>query len=73
MTSAERKIKLVEKILNLDDDTIERVEEVLKNNTMDNSTIVAHSIAGREISLEEYRQKNERAMKGYNEGKFKTS
>lgn len=73
MTIAERKIKLVEKILNLDDDTVARVEEVLKNKTFDNSTIVVHNINGQEISLKEYRKKNKLAMKSYSEGKFMTS
>lgn len=73
MTIAERKIKLVEKILNLDDEYVVRLEKILESESIDNSTIVAHTINGREISLKEYRKKNERAVRDYAEGKFTTS
>ncbi len=73
MNIAERKIKLVEKILQSDDDTFVRYEEILKSENLDDSTVVAYSIDGRGISLKEYREKNERAVKGYSEGKFTTS
>lgn len=73
MTIAERKIKLVEKILNLDDDTVARIEEILENESFEDATIVAHTIDGKEISLKEYREKNKLAIKGYSEGRFTTS
>lgn len=41
MTIAERKIKLVEKILNLDDEYVVRLEKILESESIDNSTIVA--------------------------------
>ncbi|MBK5213190.1 MAG: hypothetical protein JJE55_05975 [Flavobacteriaceae bacterium] len=74
MNIAERKIKLVEKILRLvNDENVARFEEILENESLESSTVVAHSINGREISLKEYREKNERAVASYAEGKFKTS
>lgn len=73
MNIAERKIKLVEKILHSDEETVARFEEILKSENLDDSTVVAYSIDGREISLKEYREKNERAVKVYAEGKFSTS
>jgi hypothetical protein len=74
MNIAERKIKLVEKILRLvNDENVSRFEEILENESLKNSTIVAKSVNGREISLQEYREKNERAVTDYSEGKFKTS
>ena len=73
MNIAERKIKLVEKILRLDEENVARFEEILENESLESSTIVAHTINGRAISLQEYRKKNERAVAGYAEGKFKTS
>jgi len=74
MNIAERKIKLVEKMLRLiNDENVSRFEELLENEALNNSTIVAHTINGREISLQEYRNKNERAVADYSEGKFKTS
>jgi hypothetical protein len=74
MNIAERKIKLVEKILRLvNDENVSRFEEIFENESFKDSTIVAKSINGREISLQEYREKNERAVTDYLEGKFKTS
>lgn len=74
MNIAERKIKLVEKILHLvNDENVARFEEILENESMKDSTIVAHSINGREISLKEYREKNKSAFTSVIEGKFKTS
>lgn len=74
MNIAERKIKLVEKILHLvNEENVGRFEEMLEKEAFEDSSAVAHSINGREISLKEYREKNERAVKGYAEGKFTTS
>lgn len=74
MNIAERKIKLVEKILRLvNDENVSRFEEILENEFLKESTIVAKSVNGREISLQEYREKNERAVVEYSGGKFKTS
>jgi hypothetical protein len=74
MNIAERKIKLVEKILHLvNDENVERFEEMLENESLKDATIVTHSINGREISLKEYRERNERAEASYAEGKYKTS
>lgn len=74
MNIAERKIKLVEKILRLvNDENIARFEEILENESLSSSTVVAHSINGREISLQEYREKNEHAVDSYKDGKFKTT
>lgn len=73
MSIAERKIKLVEKILNSDEETVARFEEIFGSGSIDDSTVVAHTIGGRAISLKDYREKNERAVKGYAEGKFSTS
>ncbi|CAM3335847.1 hypothetical protein [Aequorivita lipolytica] len=74
MNIAERKIKLVEKILHLvNDENVARFEEMLENESLKDSTVVTHSINGREISLKEYREKNERAEASYAEGKYKTS
>ncbi len=74
MNIAERKIKLVEKILRLvNDENVSRFEEILENESLKESTIVAKSVNGREISLQEYREKNERAVVEYSGGKFKTS
>ena len=74
MNIAERKIKLVEKILHLvNDENVERFEEMLENESLKDSTIVAHNINGREISLNEYGERNESAEASYAEGKYKTS
>ena len=74
MNIAERKIKLVEKILHLvNDENVSRFEEMVENESLKNSTIVAKSINGREISLQEYREKNKRAEANYSNGNFKTS
>lgn len=74
MNIAERKIKLVEKILHiLNDENVERFEEMLENESLKDSTVIAHSINGREISLKEYREKNERAIASYAKGIFKTT
>ncbi|MEM0517513.1 MULTISPECIES: hypothetical protein [Aequorivita] len=74
MNIAERKIKLVEKILRLvNDENVSRFEEILESESLKDSTIVAKSVNGREISLQEYRDKNDRAVADYSEGKFKTS
>jgi len=74
MNIAERKIKLVEKILHLvNEENVAYFEEMLENESLKDSTVVVHNINGREISLKEYREKNERAVKGYAEGKFSTS
>ena len=74
MNIAERKIKLVEKILHLvNDENVERFEEMIEMESLKESTVVAHTINGREISLKEYREKNERAVNGYAEGRFTTS
>lgn len=73
MTIAERKIKLVQKILQSDEETVSRFEEILESEKLDDSTVVAHTMNGRAISLKEYREKNERAVAGYAEGKFRTS
>ena len=74
MNIAERKIKLVEKMLRLvNDENVSRFEEMLENEALNNSTTVAHTINGREISLQEYQNKNDRAVTDYSEGKFKTS
>ena len=34
---------------------------------------IVYTINGLEISLEEYRERNERVLRGYSEGRFKTS
>ncbi len=74
MNIAERKIKLVEKILRLvNDENVARFEEILENESLESSTVVAHTVNERDISLKEYCEKNERAVASYAEGKFKTS
>lgn len=73
MTLAERKIKLIQKILQSDEETVSRFEEILESENLDESKVVAHTIDGRPISLKEYRERNERAVAGYAEGKFKAS
>ena len=74
MDIAERKIKLVEKILSIvNEENVTRFEEMMEKESLKTSTIVAHSINGKEISLQEYRKKNERAIINYKAGKFKTS
>jgi hypothetical protein len=74
MNIAERKIKLVEKILRLvNAKNVARFEELLENESLESSTVVAHTVNEREITLKEYREKNERAETSYAEGKFKTS
>jgi len=52
---------------------VARFEKILESEILDNSTIVVHTIYGEEVSLEEYREKNERTVAGYAKGKFKTS
>ena len=74
MNIDERKIKLVEKFLHLvNDENVERIEEMLEKESLKDSNVVAHSITGRAISLKEYRERNERAEANYAEGKYKTS
>ncbi len=74
MNIAERKIKLVEKILRLvNAKNVARFEELLENESLESSTVVAPTVNEREITLKEYREKNERAETRYAEGKFKTS
>lgn len=61
MNLAERKIKLIEKILHIvNEENVSRFEEIFERESLDNSTIVAHTINERAISLQEYRDKNKR-------------
>lgn len=74
MDISERKIRLIERILQVvSEDNISLFEEILENEFDLANAVVAHDINGKEITLQEYRDRNEQAIHNYKAGNYKTS
>jgi rRNA pseudouridine-1189 N-methylase Emg1 (Nep1/Mra1 family) len=72
MDLATRKNKFIEQFEKIKDaNLVERFETFLKNE-LNQKEIVAFSINGTPISKKEYIKRNEKAVKSFKNGKFKT-
>ncbi len=74
MNIAERKLKLVEKILDrVNEENVDHFEEIIENEILNEEVTVAYTIAGEPISANAYKIRNQNAIKNYEAGIFKTS